>query len=283
MVGDDHDRQRRVVERAIEIGADYFDTAADYGDGASETNLGRALHEIGRPVRVSTKVVLNESDLVHVRDAVLRNFELSLRRLRRDRVDALMLHNRVAHSRDFGRFGGKPMLDLDDVFGPHGLVAAFEEILEAGQTSAVGFTALGGETSAVAELVDSGAFGCINASFNMVNPSAAIAVPRGFTPNYHAVITRAAAAGMGVMAIQPFAAGVLFQTNGLDPRETRLVELAHSTGESVASVAVRYVMSKSSVTAVILGVTEERHIIEAVEAASRGPLDAETVAEIERF
>ena len=34
-------QQRDAIERAIELGINYFDQAPDYGDGVSETNLGR--------------------------------------------------------------------------------------------------------------------------------------------------------------------------------------------------------------------------------------------------
>jgi Aldo/keto reductase family len=33
--------QRRVVERAVELGINYFDNAPDYGNGIAEENLGR--------------------------------------------------------------------------------------------------------------------------------------------------------------------------------------------------------------------------------------------------
>ena len=42
MVGNEGDRQRCVVEYAIEQGVNWFDTAATYGGGQSEANLGRA-------------------------------------------------------------------------------------------------------------------------------------------------------------------------------------------------------------------------------------------------
>ncbi|HXZ21376.1 MAG TPA: aldo/keto reductase [Pseudolabrys sp.] len=41
MVRGSHDEQQRVIERALELGIDHFDTAPDYGDGAAERNLGR--------------------------------------------------------------------------------------------------------------------------------------------------------------------------------------------------------------------------------------------------
>ena len=47
IVRGDRDEARRAVERAIESGITYFDTAASYGDGLSEKNLGEILRELG--------------------------------------------------------------------------------------------------------------------------------------------------------------------------------------------------------------------------------------------
>ena len=49
--------QERAVARAIELGINYFDTAAMYGNGESERNLGRVIEEPQDPdIRVGTKV-----------------------------------------------------------------------------------------------------------------------------------------------------------------------------------------------------------------------------------
>src|SRR5262245_36402888 len=71
MVGDDHARQRTVIEHAIERGVNWFDTAATYGNGKSEANLGRVLGELGNPpVHVATKVRLIGEDLNAIEAAV---------------------------------------------------------------------------------------------------------------------------------------------------------------------------------------------------------------------
>ena len=89
--------QRQVIERAVEAGITYFDTAPNYGDGLSETNLGRAIRELGvrDRVMIGTKVGLLEADMVEPERAVRRIFEASLERLRVERVDLLFLHSQV--------------------------------------------------------------------------------------------------------------------------------------------------------------------------------------------
>src|SRR5215813_13342026 len=72
LVGDDGDRQRAVVERALKCGLNWFDTAATYGGGQSERNLGRVLEELGAAsrVHVATKVRLVGDDMADIRSAV---------------------------------------------------------------------------------------------------------------------------------------------------------------------------------------------------------------------
>ena len=54
----DPDDQCLVIRYAIDLGINWFDTAAGYGDGKSEATLGAALGRLGRPtgIHIATKV-----------------------------------------------------------------------------------------------------------------------------------------------------------------------------------------------------------------------------------
>ena len=148
MVGDDDSAQLTAVRHAIALGADYFDTAAGYGSGRSEGgSLGRALRADRAQPLVSTKVVHRDrTHLTNPRDAVLRSAQESLLRLGRERVDALILHNRVARDADYPKPPGSGvLLHLDEVFGANGIVEAFTELIREGMVATVGFTAFGGQ------------------------------------------------------------------------------------------------------------------------------------------
>jgi aryl-alcohol dehydrogenase-like predicted oxidoreductase len=77
-----------VLERAIDSGIDYFDTAVDYGNGESETRVGRVMATRRKDVFLATKVPMRS----RTRDAALREVEASLKRLRTDHLDLLHLH-----------------------------------------------------------------------------------------------------------------------------------------------------------------------------------------------
>lgn len=86
--------QERVIERALALGIDLFDTAASYGHGAMERRLGRLLPRTG--VHVVTKLG-TDRDAVPPRKrfdpTFLRSaFEASRERLAREVLDVVLLH-----------------------------------------------------------------------------------------------------------------------------------------------------------------------------------------------
>jgi aryl-alcohol dehydrogenase-like predicted oxidoreductase len=89
------DESRRIIDRALERGVTWFDTANVYNDGESERIIGRALAGRRDGVRLATKVGFG---LVGGRPeglapaAIARAIDASLERLRADRVDLYYLH-----------------------------------------------------------------------------------------------------------------------------------------------------------------------------------------------
>ena len=103
----DDDTARRVVDRALELGIRYFDTAPYYGSGLAERRLGTALRGVPRDrVVVSTKVgrLLRPGAsgwtgayFDFSLDATLRSLDESLGRLGLDRVDIALVHDPDDH------------------------------------------------------------------------------------------------------------------------------------------------------------------------------------------
>jgi len=86
------------MQRAFEVGINFYDTADSYGDGASELVMGKALKALPRDeVVVATKVYHHfypdgrrHPDLGY--DYIIKACEDSLRRLRIDYIDLYQLH-----------------------------------------------------------------------------------------------------------------------------------------------------------------------------------------------
>ena len=80
------DRGVEALNLALASGIRYFDTAQGYGDGTSETWVGKATKGMRKDVFIQTKTGSRKYD------DVLRNCELSLKRLQTDHVDLLHIH-----------------------------------------------------------------------------------------------------------------------------------------------------------------------------------------------
>ncbi|HEY0623003.1 aldo/keto reductase [Sphingomonas sp.] len=165
------DQAREVVARAWNAGIRYFDTAPHYGFGLSEKRLGAALAELdpGQSAIVSTKVGRRldprpDADLSAVRQAfvspepyesmfdysygaVMRSYEGSLARLRRDRIDILYAH-------DIGSFAhgdAHPRLFREFLDGGY---RAMRELRDSGAVGAIGLGV--NETAVCVEMLGEG-------------------------------------------------------------------------------------------------------------------------------
>ena len=84
-----------LVEKSLEYGINFFDTAPNYGNGTSEQRLGKVLKSKDR-----SKIVINTKfghthtgTLNYSSDNIRESLEGSLRRLQVDYVDSLIIHN----------------------------------------------------------------------------------------------------------------------------------------------------------------------------------------------
>src|SRR5437660_9989022 len=85
------------VQRARELGVNFFDTADVYGNGRSEEILGKALGPEWKDVFVASKVgnVIRHERAAKdwSREHLVRSCEASLKRLKKDVIDLYQLHN----------------------------------------------------------------------------------------------------------------------------------------------------------------------------------------------
>ncbi len=92
-----NDRQEalRIVQKSLEAGCNFFDTAPGYGGGRSEVLLGEGLKSVRRDIILCTKFSHYSAD--GTRDFDARNIrpvlEGSFRSLQTDYIDILLLHN----------------------------------------------------------------------------------------------------------------------------------------------------------------------------------------------
>jgi aryl-alcohol dehydrogenase-like predicted oxidoreductase len=89
------DESMLTLERALELGVNFFDTADVYGDGHSEKLLARLKRERRQPFHVATKIGRRSSPhsaSSYTRENMTRYVERSLRNLETETLDLLQLH-----------------------------------------------------------------------------------------------------------------------------------------------------------------------------------------------
>lgn len=98
-----------IIEKALELGVNYFDTSAIYGgpNRWSERYLGKGLHGYRDQVFIASKTK------ERTRDAALANLEVSLKLLNTDHLDTWQLHDVGIQE------------DVDRIFGKGGAIEAF--------------------------------------------------------------------------------------------------------------------------------------------------------------
>ncbi|MEH7444106.1 aldo/keto reductase [Bacillus sp. JJ1122] len=84
----------KLVHEALDQGCNFFDTAPNYGGGMSESILGEALHGKRTDVVINTKFGHQPDHTVNFDPKKIRSsVEGSLRRLKTDYLDSILLHN----------------------------------------------------------------------------------------------------------------------------------------------------------------------------------------------
>jgi pyridoxine 4-dehydrogenase len=93
----DRDTAKKVLRRAVELGVNFIDTADSYGPDVSEQLIGEALAPYAKGVVIATKAGLtrqgpNQWLPVGRPEYLVQQIEMSLRRLKLERIDLWQLH-----------------------------------------------------------------------------------------------------------------------------------------------------------------------------------------------
>jgi len=114
-----------LVEKSLEYGINFFDTAPNYGRGSSEERLGKALKGVDRnKIVINTKFGHTDAGKTNYNSNNIReSLEGSLKRLQLDYVDSLIMHS-------------PPLEYLDGTKNDH--YEIFERLIEEGKIKAYG-------------------------------------------------------------------------------------------------------------------------------------------------
>ncbi len=162
-------RDPELVQRAIDSGVNYIDTAHSYMNGVNEQVVGQVMKTERKKVFLSTKIPKRPyAD-------ILSAMETSLKRLQTDHVDLCLLHNnRTAEE------------ILQDDY-----LKAFEEMKRKGMTRFIGISVHTNQAEVVDAAVESGIWEAVLVGYNYLSP-----------PSVGEAIERARKSGLAVIAMK---------------------------------------------------------------------------------
>ena len=281
----DEEASRPFIKAALERGINFFDTADMYSLGASEEVLGRAIKDLAKraDVVIATKVFNPMSADVNSgglsRKHIMEAIDASLRRLGTDYVDLYQIH----------RF------DYDTPIEE--TVEALSDVVRAGKALYVGASSMWAWQFArmisYAREKELARFVSMQNFYNLVYREEEREMMKFCADQNIAVIpwsplARGYLAGRGIGEGASTVRGRSDQYSkalGLGSRQDetirrRLDEAAQKLGVKPAVVALAWVLSKSYVTAPIVGASKPHHLDDAI-AALALKLDARVIARLE--
>ncbi|MEV5686031.1 MULTISPECIES: L-glyceraldehyde 3-phosphate reductase [unclassified Streptomyces] len=291
--GDDRalDSQRAILRRAFDLGVTHFDLANNYGPppGSAELNFGKLFRQDFAPYRDELIISTKAGYEMHPgpygewgsRKYLLSSLDASLKRMGLDHVDIFYSH----------RFD--PDTPLEETMG------ALASAVHRGKALYVGVSSYTAEQTAEAArlLKEMGVPALIHQpSYSMIN--------RWIEDD--GLLGTLETAGMGCISFVPLAQGLLTnkyltgipagsratQGKSLDPdllsdevlrRLNGLDGIARRRGQSLAQLAIGWVLRDSRMTSALIGASSVGQLEENVAALAAPPLSAEELKEIDTF
>lgn len=236
-----------VVQRAVELGVDFIDTADSYGPNISEEILAEALHPYKDGLKIATKVGFTRTGPdawipVGRAEYLRQQTELSMRKLKVDSLDLLQLHR------------------IDPKVDPEEQFTVLRELQQEGKVKAIGLSQV-----SVAELQEAGKYFTVSTVQNRYNLT---------DRSSEDVLNYAERNGIGFIPWAPISAGELARPGG------PLDEAAKRLGATTSQVALAWLLRRSPAMMPIPGTGSIKHLEENMGAAGVA-LDDETYAELE--
>jgi aryl-alcohol dehydrogenase (NADP+) len=267
----DLDESRPIVQRALELGINFFDTADMYSYGVSEEIVGRLLGESARreEVVIATKVYFPMSDDPNdgglSRKHIMAAVEASLRRLNTDYIDLYQIH----------RWDYRTPIEET--------LAALHDLVRSGKVRYIGASSMHAwqftKALYVADLRGWTRFVAMQNHYNLV-----------YREEEREMIPLCQAEGVATLPWSPLARGFLagnrsrsgerptrrarndalademyFRDSDFDVLD-QVVSIAQKRGAAAAQIALAWLLHKPGVTSPIVGVRKLDHLEQAVEA-----------------
>jgi aryl-alcohol dehydrogenase-like predicted oxidoreductase len=251
----------RLLHTALDHGINVIDTARAYGN--SEEIIGQALEGMACPPYIVSKVFLSknatEKDLPALRDEIFGSIESSLRALKLQTLDLLLIHN----------------TSLEHLQS-EALLVCLREAQQQGKVRFLGASCYG-EPVPLAVLREP-SFRALQVPFNLLD--------QGLNTN---LFPAAAAQNVGIFVRSAYLRGVL--TQQIDSIPERLAPLKSRAGQALtvlrqevgglAEAALRFCLSFKAISSVVIGVKTVAELEANLADASRGVLPDEFMPQLQ--
>ncbi|HLK43641.1 MAG TPA: aldo/keto reductase, partial [Thermoleophilia bacterium] len=231
----DRDAAIGLLRRAVELGVELIDTAASYGPYVSEELICQALHPYPENLLIATKSgSVRTGPEVYVPlgrpEFIRQDCEMSLRRLKLERIDLFQLHMI------------DPKVSLDDQFG------VLAELKAEGKVGAVGLSSVTVEQVRHARSIVEVA--SVQNEYNLAQR------------RFEEVVAYCEQEDLGFMPFWPLALGELARRGGT------LAGIATEVGATTAQVSLAWLLAHSPVMLPIPGTTSTAHLEQNCAAAA---------------
>jgi hypothetical protein len=218
-----------VIERAADIGINYFDTARSYSHGNNERMVGAALGAKRKQVVLSTKTGAPD------KAGMQQHLEQSLRELNTDYIDIWYLH---------GKSSGAEITD--------DMIEVQQAAKKAGKIRFMGVSAHSGQKEVIPWMIQKGVFDVVLAGYNFT-------MSAGGDAGMDQAIAMAAKAGLGVVAMKVMAGGIR-SVKPSDPLYQKL------TTPGTLLAALKWVVNKPYVATTVPSMTDNDQLEENLKA-----------------
>jgi len=249
-----------LLERLMEGGVNYFDTAWKYGGGRSEEAFGAFFSQAGRreKVFISSKVDIRPQLKAGqgAYEEAMKQTETCLRRLKTDHVDIMMLH------------GSTTLIDW--VENPEWLRAA-DDLRKQGKARFIGLSEHAKPAEVLTRAAACGKYDMAMVAFSLVKGTWG-SLGRTDIKSMEPALAAAKKADMGIVAIKTAARAEEIAAGTSDPKLKK-------PGFSIQQLCYRYVLGVPGVHAVACGMTNMTHVEENLKA----PAIDLAAGDVERF
>ena len=273
--GNVFEEARKAIHRALELGVSYVDTAPGYLN--SEEVLGKALEGVETPYILSTKLGGRPQPFdPQDRDGLMRSVEESLRFLKRDAIDILMIHEPDRP----GQYDW--WADPEAYYGP--VMDVLEELKARG---VIRFTGLGGTTAyQLPYIIRTGRFDVVLTAFNY---------SLLWREAVHEVLPAAKEQGMGIIIGSPLQQGALARQYDevregarwlSSPRREQyltLYDFVDELGMTLPELALRFVISNPDISTTLTGARSVQEVEQNVASAEKGPLSQDILGRLDEI